>query len=204
MTEERQFEFSGGHLALDFANTVGGSRAAPREHLGAYADLLSWARQAGLVTAEAARRLRREAERHPREAAAALQRAVALREAIFRTGAALAAGERPTSGDLETLNAELARTLPHARLERSDGGVRWSWEEGGLDRPLWPVARAAGELLVSGDLRALRECASDTCEWLFLDRSRNQSRRWCAMSDCGNRAKARRYYERRKRAGRSS
>jgi predicted RNA-binding Zn ribbon-like protein len=92
-------------------------------------------------------------------------------------------------------------------VEVGAGGERWRWRWAGdaesepaLDRVLWPVARSAAELLTSDDLAAVRECAAPDCRWLFLDRSRNRSRRWCAMATCGNRSKARRHY-RRGRAG---
>jgi predicted RNA-binding Zn ribbon-like protein len=74
----------------------------------------------------------------------------------------------------------------------------WSWTDDpvSLDMPLWPVTRSAADLLTSSDLRSLRLCAADTCAWLFLDTSRNGSRRWCSMRTCGNRAKARRHHAR--------
>ena len=54
--------------------------------------------------------------------------------------------------------------------------------------------------LTSEELDQVRECAGNTCGWLFVDMSRNHSRHWCDMRDCGNRAKVRRYYQRRKTA----
>jgi predicted RNA-binding Zn ribbon-like protein len=87
-------------------------------------------------------------------------------------------------------------------IRKEEAGFGWAW--GGpaqaLDRPLWPIARSAAELLTSDDLGCIRECASETCSWLFMDCSRNQRRRWCDMSTCGNRAKARRHYRRRQKA----
>jgi predicted RNA-binding Zn ribbon-like protein len=62
------------------------------------------------------------------------------------------------------------------------------------------VARAAADLLVSPERALVRECASGTCSWLFVDRSRTHQRRWCSMKTCGNRAKARRFYTRRREA----
>jgi len=69
-----------------------------------------------------------------------------------------------------------------------------------LERPLWEIAHSAADLLTSGDQERVKECASTTCEWVFLDKSRNRSRRWCDMSDCGNRAKARRFQARKRAA----
>jgi predicted RNA-binding Zn ribbon-like protein len=79
-------------------------------------------------------------------------------------------------------------------------GFVWDWHEvdGVLELPIWIVARSAADLLVSSELERVRECAGEKCDWLFLDASRNQSRRWCDMAACGNRAKAQRNYARRR------
>lgn len=199
--QEHQFDFDGGDLAIDFANTVGGTRETPTEHLHAYADLAAWAKQARTIAPAEARELLREAQRRPRESEAVLRRARELREAIFRVFAARAEGARPAAADLALLNAALASAMARARVAPSADGYAWSWDAGArdLDRVLWPVARAAADLLVSERAELVKTCASDTCDWLFIDRSRNRSRRWCDMSDCGNRAKVRRYFERKRR-----
>jgi predicted RNA-binding Zn ribbon-like protein len=85
---------------------------------------------------------------------------------------------------------------------RVDPALAWTWadEAERLDSPLWPIARQAAELLVTEQRRRVHECAADDCRWLFLDTSKNRSRRWCDMKSCGNRAKVRSFYER-QRAG---
>ncbi len=199
-----EFDLSGGRLCLDFANTLGGHRPdAPREYLGTYADLIAWGRQAGALSEEQARLLLARAERRSADASATLARARALREAIYQLFAAVAAGAPADPADLDTLQAELSTALARARLVPGEGAFAWDWvgEEGALDRMLWPVARSAADLLTSGgELTTVRECGSRTCSWLFLDTSKNHSRQWCDMRVCGNREKARRYYERRKAA----
>ena len=77
-------------------------------------------------------------------------------------------------------------------------GLRWEWRGAAarLESPLWPVARAAAALLTSPELARLRQCGGDDCGWLFLDGSRNHSRQWCTMEDCGNLSKVRRFRER--------
>jgi predicted RNA-binding Zn ribbon-like protein len=199
------YDFSGGRPALDFANTVGGrGRETPRDDLLGYAHLVAWGRQAGLTSDSEAEALARAAATRPDEASSVHARAVALREAIYRVMAALPAGAPPSPDDLATLNAELANGLAHARVVSVDGGFAWDWEDGRprLDRVLWPVARDAAELLTS-DLRGrVRVCAEQRCGWLFMDTSKNRSRQWCDMKVCGNRAKARRHYQR-SRAGRA-
>jgi predicted RNA-binding Zn ribbon-like protein len=124
-----------------------------------------------------------------------LSRAVALREAIHRTLSAAIAGEPQDEGALSTLNCELSGALSRLRVAPAAGGAYiWSWDRGGddgngppLDRPLCPVARSAAELLTSPNLGRIKVCAGEGCGWMFLDESRNASRRWCDSRDCGNR-----------------
>ena len=198
--DQKQFEFVGGELCLDFANTLSGTRECPRERLKTYQDLLAWGRQAGILNDDDLSYLGRLAAEHPRKAAAALAEAVALREALFRIIGAVTGGSRPAERDLATLNAALPRALNHLRVAPRTSGCQWEWagEEGAMDRMLWPIARSAADLLVSSEVQRVRRCAGETCDWLFLDTTRNRSRRWCDMSSCGNRAKARRHYARKK------
>ncbi len=193
-----QFEFSGGAVCLDFANTLGDRPRGRQEHLAAWTDLVAWGEQAGLLSARAARALRAQYAARPGPAGRALARALDLRECLYRVFHAQAAGEAPAAADLDRLNAWLAAAMPHARLERQDGTYRWGWTAGdpSIDRLLWPVVRSAADLVVSDERASVRECASDTCSWLFIDRSRTKRRRWCSMTTCGNRAKARRFYQR--------
>ena len=185
----------GGRLCLDFVNTVDPRHGAPREeHLPDYESLVGWAEQAGIVASDEAARLTAAARREPAAARRAHEEAIDLRETLYSIFGAVARGEPP--GSVSQLNAHLARTQP--RLVGDEGGFAWGWAPGDdLDRILWPVAWSAAELLAQGPLERVRECpGDDTCGWLFLDTSRNGSRRWCDMSTCGNRSKARRYYRR--------
>lgn len=196
---DHDFEFVGGSVALDFANTLGGMHTAPtHEHLVEYKDLVEFARSATTLSRPEARRLIEEAARQPARAAAVLRRAIALREAIWRVFDAFATIARADAADLATIQEEELTALKHARFAQSGSDVAYEWsDELTLDRPLWDIARAAAELLRSkADLARVRECGSDTCEWLFIDKSRNHSRRWCDMNDCGNSAKVRRYRQR--------
>jgi predicted RNA-binding Zn ribbon-like protein len=203
--QEPTFELSGGALCLDFANTWGDRERPEEERLRSYPDLLAFALQAGTLTVDEAARLAGRAGREPREAAAALARAVELREALYRifsVGAAGVTGHGPVAADLERLNAALPEALSHLRLEPRGTELVWAWAAAddtreALEAPLWPVVRSAAELLTSEERRRVRECGGGACTWLFLDHSRNRSRRWCSMETCGNRAKARRHYRRR-------
>lgn len=200
-----KLELIGGEVCLDFANSMAGTREAPSERLHGYGDLVRWAAHAGAIEEADARPLLAATDTRPAEADAVFARALELREAVFRIFAAVAAEASPAAADLERLNDELARALPHLRIVPDEDGFDYRFDatDGALDRPLWPVARSASELLAAGDLARVKRCTSDECDWLFVDLSKNRSRRWCDMRDCGNRAKARRYY-RRQRATRAS
>ena len=190
-------------LGLDFANTLNSRLTAqPRELLNNYADLVSWSRQAGILTAREAEHLARQAACRPIEAVSVYERAIALREALYRIFAAVAGGRSPPAVDLETLNAILSDAFAFLRIVATGHGFLWAWSgvEDALDRVLWPIALSVAELLTSSALKAVRECAAPNCGWLFLDTTRNRSRRWCDMKVCGNRAKARRHYKRTKQA----
>ncbi len=196
------FDLVGGQLCLDFVNTLNGSRDTGRtnEKLTTYADLVSWSRQAGVITERVARRLLKEAAQRQAEASAVLEEAIRLREAIYRIFKATISGGSPGKGDLATLNAALARALSRSVVIKTADGFEWDWsdDDRALDRMLWPVARSAATLLTSDELNRTRVCGGDECTWLFLDTSKNRSRRWCDMKECGNRAKSRRHYERKR------
>ncbi|HKQ51292.1 MAG TPA: ABATE domain-containing protein [Pyrinomonadaceae bacterium] len=199
------FELVGGRLCLDFVNTLNGSRETgeTEEKLNAYGDLVAWSRQAEVVTEREARSLLKEAERDPVGAARTLNRARALREALYRIFYAAAHDARPPAkNDLAVLNAALSEALAQQQLARTSEGFEWEWAEGDaqLGRVVWPVALSAAEVLTSGEVARTRVCEAGDCTWLFMDLSKNRSRRWCDMKYCGNRAKSRRHYERRRAA----
>jgi predicted RNA-binding Zn ribbon-like protein len=193
----------GGDPCLDFVNTVGGRSAGTParvrdDKLAAYPDLVAFGVHAGLVTPAAARDLLRRARARPREAFRALCRARALREALYRALLALRAGTPLAAADLAVINSEVGAARRAERLVARGSTLQATWPASGsrLDSPLWPVARSAAELLVSPELARLSQCGGESCSWLFLDRSRNRSRQWCTMQDCGNLAKVRRFRER--------
>jgi predicted RNA-binding Zn ribbon-like protein len=194
-----RLQLVGGALCLDFANTAGNhADDHPSEHLNTYADLVAWSQHAGIIDNHAARRLLQQSALHPAQANHILENALKLREGLYRVFAALSTSSQPKSSDVDLLNRALADAMSRARLDATANGFVWGWdqEKDALDQMLAPIARSAAELLTSNELVRVRECSGDTCGWLFIDKSKNHSRRWCAMNDCGNRAKARRHYKR--------
>jgi predicted RNA-binding Zn ribbon-like protein len=193
----------GGRPVVDFVNTVSDrSSARPYERLVTFGDLLQWCVRVELFGDTEAARLADAAVARPADAAAALERARGLREALYGVFRAAAEGMEAPEPELEAVNAVLAEGLPNRRLQPHRDGYCWAWQEQPerLDWMLWPLAWSAAELLTSAEVGRLKECAQDSCRWIFLDLSRNRSRRWCTMDDCGNRAKARRHYHRHRAA----
>jgi predicted RNA-binding Zn ribbon-like protein len=197
-TNGATFDFDSGALCLDFANTVPDRPHCISDKLLSYGHLVAWGLQSGTLTRGEAGPLLRAARRYPDLTARAMQSGIALREVVFRVFSSRAAGTDPSENDLALLNRSLGQAMGHLRVAAEAEGFRWRWSNHRdlLDRVVWPVARSAGDLLVSDDVQWVRECASETCSWLFLDTSRTRRRKWCDMSSCGNREKARRHYRR--------
>jgi predicted RNA-binding Zn ribbon-like protein len=194
-----RFDLSGGHLALDFANTVSHSPPENRkERLPDYRSLIAFGEQSGVLPVSAAKRLSSKTGKEPAEVQRAWQNAIRLREALFEIFLALAEQRAIPAQALAILNAALLKSASHGHIVSNSGGFRWEWigQESDCESVLWPVARSAAELLTSEELANLRICASEKCAWLFLDKSKNHRRRWCDMKTCGNRVKAQRHYQR--------
>ena len=204
---EVPFPAVGGHLALNFVNTVNArSNEFPHpvtnERLKNYIRLVGWGRKMGILNDTEVEELLKEAELNPAGAEATLSRAISFREAIYRIFVSIEADLSPAAADLGVLNDALPEALAQLQIVPEGQGFGWGWKRDRvrLDQMLWPVARAAAELLVSDQLKKVRRCGGENCGWLFLDLSRNHSRQWCDMKDCGNRAKARRHYQRKRQA----
>ena len=191
----RELPIVAGNLALDFANTVDDPEGPQRfDHLGDYRGLVAWSKRVGSISERSAAELNRAAEKHPLRAAAAVRRARSLRTALNESFGAVADGRVPDSG-WDRLRPFVREAIWRAGLAATPSGLTPRWELSDLQSPLWPVAEAAYQLLTGPDLERLKRCAG--CPWLFLDHSRNGSRRWCSMEDCGTHEKIRRYVRKR-------
>lgn len=192
----------GGACFLDFINTVDRTPAAP-EALPAwddlapgYANLLAWAEMAGIVEEAQAESLRRTARKDGRTAAAVRRRAVALREALHHLVIAMLAGNEPPSDALETLDAEVRLLQQAQELTIVDGQLASRTAPGrerDLDAVLRPVVASAQEVLGRQGVERIRRCAAPECQTLFLDTTKNGSRRFCSASGCGNVTRIRRF-----------
>ena len=192
-----RFEFIGGAVCLDFANTIHNARAEDTEEdLHEIMDLVQWAKEAGLLSSADHDQLAAHYSRSSREAAAALKKAIIIRDLVLSIFSSIANGRSLPSQRLSELNSALAQFPGMLRVQKHSDRIerQWTSTAGGLQQVLFAVLTSAAELLASDRVRRVRECASADCTWLFVDESRNRSRRWCEMRACGNRMKARRHY----------
>ena len=188
----------GGRPCLDFVNTLDWRGIdQPVEFLNTYQDLVLWSRHAGIISSQEAKILSQQSKARLAEQTRVLKKAIKLRETIYRIFASEAVGKIAPKKDLADLNIYLSAVMRHSRIIKAAKG--YSWETGGdktkLDWILNPLVRSAADLLVSDERKRIKKCNDPACGWLFVDTSRNKSRRWCDMSDCGNRAKASRFYK---------
>jgi predicted RNA-binding Zn ribbon-like protein len=195
---EHEFDFIGGNLALDFANTVGGlpPDSPSQDRLTNYARLVTWSQQANLTNESEVALLLHNAERDP-ASAMLLERARAVREAISSIFAAVTQGVPPTESDLDLFNQALEQAMTGARVRVTPDGFDWEWRKqaDAFDQILAPVVRSAAALLTSAERSLVRECANEDCHWLFVDTTKNHSRRWCRTTGCGNVMRVRKHRE---------
>jgi predicted RNA-binding Zn ribbon-like protein len=184
----------GGNLALDFVNTRGGPRHGPAdsEWLSSYEDFAAWSSRAGLADPSTP-----PGETAPRAALlAAFARVQACRDDMYEIFLALADGSAPPEAALRRIQLAYVEALAHGQLTRGTQGCAWTWDPGsGPLAPLWSVVAAAVELLTHGPAGRIKSCHA--CRFMFIDQSKNSSRRWCSMDDCGKTAKIARYLQHR-------
>ena len=195
MLTMKTLEIVGGALCLDFANTINSRRKPEYDYLQQYSDLAEWAGKAGMLSPAKRKRLLTLAEQDSKSAEAVLLKALRIRELLYRL---FSKNARPSGSNREDIGVFVkfyADAMSHSIFVRKDNYFAADWlADESLDAALWPILYSAGQLLLSQELMRVKECPN--CSWLFLDTSKNQSRRWCSMNTCGARDKMRRYLRR--------
>ena len=198
------FGNSDGPCCLDFTETLDyrSSSAKRKDYLKSYSCVVAWGKAEGFITGTEAQALSKRAEEYPLHARAVLNRAIVLRGAIYSVFSSIAEKEQPDESDLDMFNSELSSLIGKTGIVSTGSGFEWGWTDDyeTLDRVLWPMVESTSELLTSDRLERVRKCAADDCHSLFMDMTKNRSRRWCDMKGCGNRAKARKHYRKAKRS----
>ena len=188
-------ELVGGALCLDFVNTINSRVNAEHDYLLQYSDLAEWANKVGILSPAQMNQLQKRAMQNVQEAENALGSARTLRELLYRLFSNAAKGIGLNKKDMETFVNFYGEAISHGQLLKKENHYTTAWKvDEAFDSVLWPIIHSAGELLLSSELGQVKECPG--CGWLFLDTSKNQSRRWCSMNTCGARDKMRRYHKR--------
>jgi predicted RNA-binding Zn ribbon-like protein len=190
---KKVFQLIGGHPALDLVNTLDWRfrKTGSQELIETYDDLLRFSEQSKVLTRTQIQRLRRLSGRNA--GGQALKRCLELREAIAEILYPLLDGRSPAAQSLKTLEQSVQAARLEQRLHWKKGRPQWDWRDIDAELPVRALALSASELLISRDLDRVRACDSPGCRWLFLDTSKNHTRRWCDMKVCGNRMKARKF-----------
>ena len=195
------YEFVGGNLALDFANTVHSRGSVdPGDDLKTREDLAKWAAQARLLGEREASQVQKALDDGLR-----FKRGLALRELLYEIFSRVAQGKRPRREALDSFAGLYRNAARHAELQPEATHYRLTWSTTDpLERVLQEIIRSGVNLLTSEALTRVRQCSGEACSWLFVDSSRNGRRRWCEMQACGNRAKVRRFRRKLTRAPQTS
>jgi predicted RNA-binding Zn ribbon-like protein len=210
-----KFELIAGNVTLDFINTLDNRPSAqPKELLTNYNDLATFGHDTGILTPAQLDYFLEDVSRKPQpeEARQAMRRAINLREALYAIFSAVMNKQTAPQEAMDTLNAILHDAALHSRLIQEetvqpgnvqpDKAFEWRFDDmtSSYEAMLRPIARTAADLLASPEVALVRTCSSPTCQWFFLDTSKNHHRRWCNMKVCGNRAKVRKFYAKRRTA----
>ncbi|MDR4315441.1 Conserved protein containing a Zn-ribbon-like motif, possibly RNA-binding [Niallia circulans] len=203
MSEMNSYMMVGERLCMDFINTVSWRESGEkrRDWFTSYAKIVDWCIHADVLTKQKAKVLLLKAEEKPSEAGEVLKRIIEMREVMYQIFKSVSKGTSPHPLDLECFNGFVSNFYQTLRVihEKDHYTLKFMDNEENLDTMLPPILQSAVDLLVSkNDLERVKKCEGDSCGWLFFDTSRNRSRRWCSMADCGNRAKARRFYQKEK------
>ena len=193
-------ELDGGALCLNFINSVRNRFENPfYEFIVTPEDWLLWSYRAQLFDKEAAQKLKKYILENQEKAINELKKILIIRELLYRIFRVIAQKERPSAADIQIFNKELSFTFSFLNIEineRLESNLIWSYEQSDLMWALLPVVKSAYELLISDSLKRIKECSN--CGWLYLDKSKNNSRIWCNMKTCGNSVKIKKYYEKKK------
>lgn len=200
MSETNPYMMVGERLCMDFINTVSWRESAEkrRDWFTSYAKLVDWCIHAEVLSGQQAKALLLKAEEKPSEAEDVLKQTIEMREVMYRIFKSISKETSPHPPDLERFNELVGHFYQTLQVihEKDHFTLKFKHTEKNLDMMLPLILQSAVDLLVSkNDLERVKQCEGDSCGWLFFDTSRNRSRRWCSMADCGNRAKARRFYQ---------
>jgi predicted RNA-binding Zn ribbon-like protein len=192
---DRIYQLVAAHPALDFINTLDWRfrESGPEELLQNYGDLVRFVEQSNLLTSSQSHQLLHTPAN--RKAVKVFEDSKELREALAETIYSMVNGRTLAATPLKILERHFQSARLHQALQGKNSHLEWSFAgaEDALELPLWLLAMSATDLITSEAMSEVRICDNHECQWLFLDTSKNHTKRWCDMKVCGNRMKARRF-----------
>jgi predicted RNA-binding Zn ribbon-like protein len=197
MKENRQIleiRLDGGNLSLNFVNTIHDRYEEPLEdYLHNYLDLITWANFADAINSSQKKRLLQRSRENQEEANQVYKDSIQLREAIYQCVVSLINRDEVPPVNMQVINQWVSKAFSNLELAQLDNSfvLDWKAENSGLESVLWPIIRSFADLVTSDDRGRIKQCSN--CGWVFVDNSKNKSRRWCSMETCGNRVKAQRH-----------
>jgi predicted RNA-binding Zn ribbon-like protein len=197
MKENRQIleiRLDGGNLSLNFVNTIHDRYEEPLEdYLHNYLDLITWANFADAINSSQKKRLLQRSRENQEEANQVYKDSIQLREAIYQCVVSLINRDEVPAVNMQVINQWVSKAFSNLELAQLDNSfvLDWKAENSGLESVLWPIIRSFADLVTSDDRGRIKQCSN--CGWVFVDNSKNKSRRWCSMETCGNRVKAQRH-----------
>src|SRR5687767_11306238 len=160
-------EIVGGALCLDFVNTVNSRLNPEHDYLVQYSDLVEWGNKVGILSAAQTNQLQKRAKQNVQEAGSALRTARTLRELLYRLFSNAAKDSDPNKKDMEIFISTYGEAISHGQFLKTDNYYTTAWKvDEVIDALLWPIVHSAGQLLLSRELRQVKECSG--CGWLFL------------------------------------
>ena len=186
----------GGDLSLDFVNTVHDRHEDPlRDLLKNYLDLVTWVYFAAAINNSQKERLLQKGQENQLKANQIYRDSIQLREVFYDFIINTINRNEVPQANMQLINQWYSRASSSLELTRLDNRFVLDWKAGSfeLESVLWPIIKAFVNLVISEDRNRIKQCSN--CGYLFVDNSKNKSRRWCSMEICGNRVKARRFAE---------
>jgi predicted RNA-binding Zn ribbon-like protein len=192
-----QLSLDGRCLVFDFINTIGSRKAVQsNDYLQTWSDFITWLTRLKAMPKGKLRQLVQFSDVDPKTTERTMTKVRDTREILYRVFSALPVHKKPEKIALDRFNDALRESFAHISLEiRMDGSdISFAEEKTSLEEPLRIILKSAFDILTDEDYAKIKECPA--CGWLFLDRTKNNKRRWCSMTDCGSKDKAARYYQR--------
>ena len=205
MIETKNWKFIGGRLCLDFVNSVGGREELEekpypeniivKDKLENFNDFITWGKDIGIITEAERKYLLNLNSSEKKETEITFKRAIELRESLFKIIYDVINNKEPDEKMIQILNREYSIANENRKLVYMNNKIEWQFSRDPFkpDYLIWVIAESVVKLLSSEVISRVKICAGDDCGWLFLDTSKNKSRQWCDMKDCGNVAKVRRF-----------